>query len=94
VGEAHKVVAMLPMTLNHVLRDELTLALTTGTPIMLFDKGLNLYLKGRIMGISLESGFTPPSRPRHFNVTLHVQDSTCRPELANTTREVYVRTAD
>jgi hypothetical protein len=84
---------MLPCTLNHVLRDELFLAMTTGTPIMLFDRSIDVYLKGQVMGISLESGFTPPCRPSHFNVTLYVQDGTAPKGLNGTTREIYVHTA-
>ncbi len=66
-----------------------------GIPVTLFCAGRNLWLNGIIQGITLESGFTAPNTPHHFNVMLKVSENgSVVPSLNGQCVEVYVNTID
>jgi hypothetical protein len=68
-------------------------AFAMGQPIRLYDQSTNLEMTGLIQGVTLESGFTVPEAPHHFNVQLYVQQCVDGRHV-DRMREIYVRTVD
>lgn len=73
---------------------ELFSAFANGRPIRLYDGSLNVFMTGRIYGISLESGFSKGQQPQRFIVSLLVDECPEHKLCVGKTVSVYVKTVD